>query len=147
MARCHSLPWRPTSTATWARHRPSRPPWVIEPQDRPHGGGLVTHHTDREQDQVIVARLNVPQRQALDDGDVLAEQNEMSLWLGRTEALDGEVVDADELHTGIGQQLRRIGREVGEVLVKGGVSHPAVTAVAGAKEDTPRAAPLVLVEL
>src|SRR5262249_16472165 len=63
------------------------------------------------------------------------------------EPLDREIVDADELDSGSGEQLRRIGRKVGEVLVKSRIGHPAVAAVARAEENALGAAPLVLVEL
>ena len=65
----------------------------------------------------------------------------------RAELLRGDVVHAHQDDPGIGQELRRVRGDVGEIAMKGDGIHPAPQCAPGTEQDPLRALPVVPVQL
>jgi len=107
----------------------------------------VTHNSKRKDYQIVVTRRHILEVQPLNNRDSLGQQRQVGLRFRRVKFLDRQVVDPDQLHTRVGQQLGGIRGEVGEVFVESWIGHPTVAAVTRAKEDALRALPVMFVQL
>src|SRR6266566_2686154 len=103
-------------------------------QDRPCRRSFMPSYFHRQHDEVVVAGRYLIEDEAFDDRDSLAEQSLVCQRRGRSELLGRDVVYANELHSGVGEQPRRIWSDVGEVAMKSGVMHPSALRASGAEE-------------
>src|SRR6185312_14626447 len=100
-----------------------------------------------QHDQIVIAGADRAQRESLDDRNSFAEQYLVRTRRLGAELLGREVVDPDELYAGVGEELRRVGRDVSEVAMKLGLREPTMKRASRSKENARRASPLVATEL
>jgi len=106
----------------------------------------MAHDSQRQKHKVVITCGDVVQVNAFDDRYGFSQQDPVSLRLRRGELFRRDVIDADQLDTGVSHQLRGIRGDVGEVLVKGRIRHPMTAAIAGAEENSFRSLPVMLVQ-
>src|ERR1700687_1031383 len=116
-------------------------------QHRSRGRALVPPSFHGQHNKIVASRRDSFQRQALDDRNSLAEKNTVRHRRRRAELLGRQIVDPHQLHTSVGQQLSRIGSDVGEVVMKRGRMHPPAQRAPCAEDYAWRTPPSVPVQL
>ena len=79
--------------------------WSSLPQDRPRRRTFVPSDLDRQDNQVVVPRTHLPERQPLDNRNPFAEEYLMCPRRACTELLGGDVVYPNELHAGVREAI------------------------------------------
>ena len=117
-------------------------------QDGAGGGAVGAKQFQREADQIVAARGDMREGEALDDPDAGGEEG--AVGFGATgvvwEAANGEIVDAHGLDFVLGEVRGRVGWDVDESFVER-AHGPGVIGVAGAEEDSFAGLELVRLEL